>query len=202
MGGVGCVCVGKGVVVGVEWGEWDGGGGGRGGAMGAHPHIRVISESYPSRIRVISESYPSHIRTHIRDQGRGRRPRVCPAAGALKLCGYPKGPFSQTPPPEAPPVSKTALFERRVFAKAPRPSRPALSFGNFARKPRKLRPGNSSPEAPPRKHAALRAPLRAATAGPGDGGSAESHRSGPGPDQGPTPGPARPGPERNGAAAR
>ena len=58
MGGVGCVCVGKGVVVGVEWGEWDGGGGGRGGAMGAHPHIRVISESYPSRIRVISESYP------------------------------------------------------------------------------------------------------------------------------------------------
>ena len=196
--------MGKGVVVGVEWGEWDGGGGGRGGAMGAHPHIRVISESYPSRIRVISESYPSHIRTHIRDQGRGRRPRVCPAAGALKLCGYPKGPFSHTPPPEAPPVSKTALFERRVFAKAPRPSRPPPLFRKLRPKPpetppRKLRPetppGNSAPEAPRPSSALARGHGRARRR---ELGRVAPLRARPGSRPDSRPGPGRNGPARNG----
>ena len=197
MGGVGCVCVGKGVVGGVEWGGWDGGGGGRGGAMGADPHIRVISESYPSHIRVISEPYPIHIRViseSYPDAYPSPRPR--PPPSSLPGGGGLEAPrVSEIPPfrgrrPDSATTSKTALFERRVFAKAPHPSRPPPLF-------RKLRPRNSAPEAPRPSRALARGHGRAR-----DGGSAESHRSGPGPDQGPTPGPARPGPERNGAAAR
>ena len=147
-------------------------------------HIRAISESYPSHIRFISESYPSHIRTHIRVPGRGRRPRVCPAAGALKRRGSPKYPLFADAAP-TPQLLRKQPFSKGEFSRKRRtPRDPPLSFGN------------SAPETPPRKPPGLPAPLRGATAGPATG--ARPSRTAPGPARIKARLPARPGPVRNG----